>query len=66
MVYRNTVLALHNISPFPQLDVPMRIWNNSMRKHYEQAHQVYAQLAGFGKYEEETECGTLSSSDLRS
>jgi hypothetical protein len=47
MVYRNSVLALHDIVPFPSLPQTMKHWSNAMGGHYLKANHTFAEIAGF-------------------
>jgi hypothetical protein len=47
MVYRNSVLSLHEIIPFPHLTETMKLWKSAMEKHYMRANHVFSLLAGF-------------------
>lgn len=47
MVYRNSVLSMHEISPFPCLSETMKQWKNMMSKHYIKANHTFAEVAGF-------------------
>lgn len=47
MVYRNTVLALHQIMPFPHLSETMKHWKTSLGRHYAQANRTFVEVAGF-------------------
>jgi len=51
MVYRNSVLALHQLCPFPSLSQPMQMWNQLMNHHYVRAHKIFVKLLDFGVYE---------------
>lgn len=49
MVYRNSVLALHEITPFPHLAKTMKLWESAMKKHYTRANNTFAEISGFKK-----------------
>lgn len=47
MVYRNSVLAMHEVVPFPCLSQTMKLWANKMEGHYQKANSIFAEMAGF-------------------
>lgn len=49
MVYRNAVLALHEILPFPSLPLTMKHWSTKMQGHYVRANQTFAKMGGLGR-----------------
>lgn len=65
MVFRNTVLSLHSLCPFPILSETMALWNCLMRPHYQRSHKVFVSLLELVAYEEPQEHGLLSGDELR-
>ena len=41
MVYRNAVMSLHQLCPFPVLAETMKMWNEGLCHHYERSHKVF-------------------------
>lgn len=52
MIYRNTVLALHSLSPFPALSQTMALWSLSMHTHYLKSHKLFATILGLSGQED--------------
>ena len=65
MVYRNAVMSLHQLCPFPVLAETMRMWNEGLCHHYERSHKVFVQLLGLGAQRESMGFGLLSGEELK-
>lgn len=48
MVYRNTVLSLHHLCPFPVLSQTMALWASKMHHHYIRANKIFVKLMNLG------------------